>query len=178
MSWCHPCAGGIWLGGGGKNGGDGGVCRWICFCGCNRRRGAVSCAGGIWFEESGVIRVPVGFGLAEVARMEVTAACAGENCFSAEVTGGAGGRVLVLVGFGPQARSDTEARSFVCRWGLAPRKQRECGIEVTAASADATSVEVTGGGGRVPVGFAPRRSNNEARSSVRRWDLAAGKQRE
>ena len=26
MSWGHPCAGGIWLGGGGKDGGDGGVC--------------------------------------------------------------------------------------------------------------------------------------------------------
>ena len=59
--------------------------------------------------------------------MEVTAACASGICFwdatSDEVTGGAGGRAPV--GFGPQMRSDTEARSFVRRWDLAPGKQRE-----------------------------------------------------
>ncbi|CAJ1343579.1 unnamed protein product, partial [Effrenium voratum] len=49
-------------------------------------------------ERGGVTRVPVMFGLAEAARMEVT--------------GGAGGRVPV--GFGPQRRGDNEARSSEC----------------------------------------------------------------
>ena len=93
-SWGHPCAGGIWLGGGRKDGGDGGVCRWDLRLRmqpapgrCWRPRAA-----GIWSTQpqryrgavvrvpvgfgsrkgAGVIRVPVKFGLAEEARMEVT----------------------------------------------------------------------------------------------------------
>ena len=57
VSWGHPYAGGIWLGGGGKDGGDGGVP--VCFCGRNQ----------------------LGSSVCQAARMEVTAACAGGICF-------------------------------------------------------------------------------------------------
>ena len=71
-------------------------------------------------ERAGVIRVPVGFSLAEATGIQVTSACAGGICFCGcnqrEVTGGAGGRVPV--GFGPQRRGDNEARSSECRWDL------------------------------------------------------------
>ena len=65
-SWGQPYARRISLGGGSKDGGDGGVCRWVA---------------------SADARVPVGFV--------------------------------------PQRRSDNEARSAVRRWDLAPGKQRE-----------------------------------------------------
>ena len=79
------------------------------------------------------------------------------------------------VGFGPQRRSDNEARSLGVPVGFGFRKAA-ARMEVTAAYAGGICfASLTGGaGGRVPVGLP---SDNQARSFVRRWDLAPGKQR-
>ena len=58
------------------------ACRWdLVHRGAAVPRRGRSCAGGVWLQNELVIRVPVGFGLAEAARMEVTAACGGGICF-------------------------------------------------------------------------------------------------
>ena len=79
------------------------------------------------------------------------------------------------VGFGPQSRSDSEARSSVCQWDLAPGKQRErAGVgrmPVGFGLSEAARMEVTGGaGGRVPLGFGPQRGA----AIPRRGRLCAG----
>ena len=161
------------------------VCRWDLAPGKQRER-------------AGVSRMSVGFGWAEAARMEMTVACAGGICFC--------GR--------NQRRGD--GRCWACRWDLAhrgaaiTRRGRSCAggiwLEESSETELGSSVwrwDWRGGGGKdgddggvcrwdlllrtqpasevlgVPVGFGPqRRSDNEARSFVCRWDLAGGKQRE
>ena len=82
------------------------ACRWdlVCTNACSDNAALSSVcrwdlAPGKQREQAGVSRMPVEFGLAQAARMEVTAACAGGICFCGyNQTGGAGGRVPV--GFG------------------------------------------------------------------------------
>ena len=99
--------------------------------GPQRRSDHEACAGGVWLQEQA--RTPVGCGICFC------------GCYQRQGTGGDGG--LVPVGFGPQRRSDSEARLSVCWWDLAPAKQQKrAGVSrmpVGFGLAEAARMEVT-----------------------------------
>ena len=99
---------------------------------------------------------------------------ASADASSAEVTGGAGGRVPV--GFGSQRRSGSKARSSECRWDLLPGKHRERAgvIRVPVVPGGIWSTDAQRRRSCAGVIWVQESSENELGSAVCRWIWLGG----